>query len=370
MAERPIQFNSVACSTGQHREMLDQAIASLGIRVDHDLKLMTAGQTLTAFTSRALTALGEMIDHVLPDLVIVQGDTTTTFTAALAAFYRGVPVAHVEAGLRTGDLQQPFPEEANRILTDQLSSYCFAPTQKNRENLLKEGVPSDRVFVTGNTGIDALLMVWNRASRIDPASWNGSWGHAKDAIVGNRKPIILVTAHRRESFGEPLRSVYTALKSLATRHPEWDFVYPVHLNPNVRGPCYDMLLGIQNVFLIEPLEYEPFVYLLGRSRLILTDSGGIQEEAPSLGKPVLVLREKTERREAVEIGTVVLVGTDPSRIRSKVEEIMGNQTVYDSFRKRPNPYGDGTAAEQILTILERRLNSCQMVQPDNGDLVA
>jgi UDP-N-acetylglucosamine 2-epimerase (non-hydrolysing) len=316
---------------------------------------MVANQKLDELTARAITGIGRVIEEVKPDMVFVHGDTTTTLAGALSAYYQGVPVAHVEAGLRTGDLRSPFPEEANRALTDRLSAYCFAPTERNRAALVHEGVAPERIFVTGNTAIDALFMVRDQLAGVNPNIWTSQLGTAYETIVKSRSPIILITAHRRENFGDGLRSIYQAIVELALAYPEWTFIYPVHLNPNVLGPAREILSGIANVHLIEPLDYEPFVFLMNRSYLILTDSGGIQEEAPSLGKPVVVLREKTERQEAVEAGTVLLVGTDKEKIKETVGQLITDAALYREMSRRLNPYGDGSATGRILRALEDEL---------------
>lgn len=353
MQAEPERFNSVVCASGQHYRMFEQGIGAFPVRVHYNLKLMVANQKLDELTARAINGIGGVIDEVKPDLIFVHGDTTTTLAGALSAYYHGVPVAHVEAGLRTGDLLSPFPEEANRALTDRLSAYCFAPTERNRAALLGEGIAADKIFVTGNTAIDALFMVRNRVREADPNIWTSQWGAAAGAITDGDGPIILITAHRRENFGEGLRSIYRAIRELALRYPEWSFVYPVHLNPNVQGPAREILRGLGNVHLIEPLDYEPFVFLMNRSRLILTDSGGIQEEAPSLGVPVVVLREKTERQEAVEAGTVILAGTDEEKIKETVSLLITDSALYAEMSRRMNPYGDGRATERILRAIEK-----------------
>lgn len=352
MDDQPERFTSIVCATGQHRRLLDQALSIFQIQVHYDLNVMTEDQKLSELTTRVITGVEQVIGEVRPDIVFVHGDTTTTLAAALAAFYSDVPIAHVEAGMRTGDLRNPFPEEANRVLVDKLSSYCFAPTERERNNLLCEGVHPDRIFVTGgNTVIDALLMTRNKVKEVNPEVWNNHWGAAKEAVVDDHRPLILITAHRRESFGSGLQSIYEAIRELAETHLDWHFVYPVHLNPNVRELSKRVLSGIRNLHLIEPLDYEPFVYLMNRACLILTDSGGIQEEGPSLGKPVIVLREKTEREEAVKAGTVILAGTDKEKIKKTVEQLMEDSTLYQEMSKRPNPYGDGLASKRILDIL-------------------
>jgi UDP-N-acetylglucosamine 2-epimerase (non-hydrolysing) len=340
---QPEAFDTLVCVTAQHREMLDHALATFGVRPDYDLDLMQPGQTLAELTARILAALDPVLESARPDLAIVQGDTTTTLAAALGAFYRGIPVAHVEAGLRTGDLRQPFPEEMNRVLTARLTALHFAPTARAAEALGREGVDSARVFVTGNTGIDAVLWVRDAlasgALRLPPWEW-----------LDAGKQLILVTSHRRENFGAGFSGVMRALARLAARG-DAQIVYPVHRNPNVNGPAHAILGGARNVALLDPLPYAAFVDLMRRCRLIITDSGGIQEEAPSLGKPVLVLRDKTERPEAVEAGTVKLVGTAEDRIVEEAARLLDDGAEYARMTRVHNPYGDGRACERIAEIL-------------------
>ena len=351
MNKQSDRFNSIACTTGQHRDMLYQVLESFEIPLHHDLNVMLENQRLSELTARIITKVEEVLTQVRPDLLLVQGDTTTVLAAALAAFYNRIPAAHIEAGLRTGDMHRPFPEEANRILTDRLSSFCFAPTELNRSNLIREGIPADRIHVTGNTVVDALLLMADKVRRVSPELWSDHWGTANEAILDSSRPLVLVTAHRRESFGDGLQAICEAIKDLAQGHPDWEFVYPVHLNPNVQNPAVRVLSGVRNIHLLKPLAYEPFVYLMTRARLILSDSGGIQEEACSLGKPVIVMREKTERQEAVESGTVTLAGTDKGRIEELVVRFMEDSSLPDQFNRRPNPYGDGDSARRILDIL-------------------
>jgi UDP-N-acetylglucosamine 2-epimerase (non-hydrolysing) len=354
MAQQPEKFDSVVFSTGQHDTMLNQALGAFEIVPDHKLEVMTANQGLAELTARLIVAIEKVIVQVQPSVVLVQGDTTTTFSAALASFYSRVPVAHVEAGLRSWDAANPFPEEMNRVLTDQLSTYFFAPTELNRRNLLDEGVNPERIFVTGNTAIDALMMMRDKVARVDSHKWDAAWGKASQVIADESRRIILITAHRRESFGGPFQEICEAIRELAESHPDWSFVYPVHLNPNVQSAVKQFLDGTENVYLIEPLNYDSFVFLMNRASLILTDSGGIQEEAPSLGKPVVVMREKTERTEAVSAGTAVLVGTDKKTIIRTVISLMTNEASSDLSGKE-NPYGDGFAANRILDQLQRSL---------------
>jgi len=337
------RFQVRICVTAQHREMLDQVLGVFGIEPDHDLNLMWPGQTLSALTARILDGMEKVLAAESPDLVLVQGDTTTTLAGALSAFYQHIPVAHVEAGLRTGDLGHPFPEEINRVLTSQVTRLHFAPTRRAEANLLAEGVPPERIHVTGNTGIDAVLYVCAalETGRLPAADW--SW------LDGSRK-LIVVTSHRRENFGDGFAREMRALTRLAER-PDVELVYPVHRNPNVLGPAHEMLGGRPHIHLIEPLPYVPFVDLLRRAYLLLTDSGGIQEEAPSLGKPVLVLREKTERPEAVEAGTVKLVGTDEERIVREAVTLLEDEAEYRRMTRVHNPYGDGQASRRIGDLL-------------------
>ena len=348
-------IDSQVCVTAQHRQMLDQVLSLFSITPDYDLDLMRPNQDLYDITGRILLGMREVLDQCKPDLVLVHGDTTTCFAAGLAAFYRQVPVGHVEAGLRTGNMLAPFPEEANRSLVGRLTSMHFAPTETAQANLLKENVAADQVFVTGNTVIDALLWVIERLGQYDDSVWSQAIGASLfNALSGSDAPMILITGHRRENFGQGFVDLCTAIKTLAERHADWQFVYPVHLNPNVQQPVYDILSGASNVTLIEPQDYLPFAWLMNRSSLILTDSGGVQEEAPSLGKPVLVMRDVTERPEAVEAGTVRLVGTDRDRIIAEVESVMGDAEIYQGMSRAHNPYGDGHAAARIAdAILDR-----------------
>ena len=337
------------CVTAQHREMLDQVLELFAIEPDYDLNIMSHGQSLTEITSRILEGLKAVLDDFRPDVVLVHGDTTTTFAASLAAFYHRIPVGHVEAGLRTGVLYSPWPEEANRTLTGHLASYHFTPTENSRQNLLRENLRSDRIFVTGNTVIDALFWVRDRVLSDEVLRESLS---TRYPFLDNDKKLILVTGHRRESFGGGFERICSALAEIARLHPEAQIVYPVHLNPNVSEPVNRILSGIDNVILIEPQEYLPFVWLMVRSWLILTDSGGIQEEAPSLGKPVLVMRETTERPEAIEAGTVRLVGTDVQKIVSEVTRLLTDEEAYHSMSRAHNPYGDGQACERIVQALK------------------
>jgi UDP-N-acetylglucosamine 2-epimerase (non-hydrolysing) len=342
------------CVTAQHRQLLDQVLGVFGIIPDLDLDLMRPDQSLADLTSHAIRALGEVFERERPDLVLVQGDTTTVFCAALAAFYARVPVGHVEAGLRTGNLEAPWPEEANRVLTSRLATLHFAPTCQAKENLLREGIAAGCVHVTGNTVIDALLHIAATAKVLSP-SMNLELGTVAD--IPPAKRIVLITGHRRENFGEGFRRVCLAVRTLAAQFPDVHFVYPVHLNPNVRRPVEQILRaeGESNVHLIEPLSYPSFVHLMNRAYLILTDSGGVQEEAPSLGKPVLVMRDTTERPEAVAAGCSVLVGTDETRIVAETARLLKDPAAYEQMSRVHNPYGDGHAADRIIAICERFL---------------
>ena len=344
--------DALVCVTAQHRQMLDQVLQLFDIQPDYDLDLMRPDQDLYDLTSRVLLGMRGLLREAKPDVVLVQGDTTTCFAAALAAFYEGIAVAHGEAGLRTGDLRAPFPEEANRSLVGRLASYHFAPTEQARCNLLAEAVPAERIWVTGNTVIDALLMVNSMVAQRTEEQWAQIFSaELYLKIMNPSRCLVLVTGHRRENFGQGFRDLCSAIRDLAERHSDWDFVYPVHLNPNVRVPVFDILGSLSNVALIEPLDYPPFVWLMAQADLILTDSGGIQEEAPSLGIPVLVMRTVTERPEAVEAGRVRLVGTEPGRIIAGVEELLTNRVAYERMLLAKNPYGDGKAAGRIVDVL-------------------
>ncbi|MCW1383828.1 UDP-N-acetylglucosamine 2-epimerase (non-hydrolyzing) [Novosphingobium sp. KCTC 2891] len=339
------------CVTAQHREMLDQVLRLFEISPDYDLDLMQPGQTLSGLTAAILTRMEAPLADFRPDIVLVHGDTATTFATSLAAYYRQIPVGHVEAGLRTGNLYSPWPEEANRKLTGALAHLHFAPTEQSRRNLLAENVPAGSVSVTGNTVIDALLMV--REKLETDGALAGELAQRFAPILREGAPLVLITGHRRENFGGGFERICTAIAALARRYPHADFVYPVHLNPNVREPVNRILQGIANIHLIEPLDYLPFVFLMVRSHLILTDSGGIQEEAPSLGKPVLVMRDTTERPEAVEAGTVRLVGTSQEKIIAGVSALMDDAKAYRAMAFAHNPYGDGRACERIEQVLEQ-----------------
>ncbi len=351
--EKSPWLESVVCVTAQHREMVDQVVRLFAIRSQYDLDLMEANQDLTDITASILTGLRKVLRAEKPDIVLVQGDTTTAFAAALAAFYEQVPVGHVEAGLRTGNLSSPYPEEANRQLIGRLAWLHFAPTQVSRSNLIAEKIRPECIFVTGNTVIDALFEARSRlATQADLAP---SVAADIQPVISSPKPFVLVTGHRRENFGRGMQAICSALKQIATRRPDLNIVYPVHLNPNVQKPVFEQLGNLANIYLLAPLDYLSFVLLMDRCHLVLTDSGGIQEEAPSFGKPVLVMRDTTERPEAVDVGTVKLVGTRETEIVKQVLRLLDDQAFYDQMARAHNPYGDGHAAEYIVDILEKQL---------------
>lgn len=353
-------FQTIVCVTGQHRQMLDQVLELFEITPDYDLDIMKAGQDLYDVTSRVLVGMRDVLKEAQPDVVLVHGDTTTSTAAALAAFYQQIPVGHVEAGLRTHNIYSPWPEEMNRQLTGRIATYHFAPTPLSRENLLREGVVEDKITVTGNTVIDALYWVVNKVNT--------------DAVLGNQlqealkntgydvtrlqsgRRLVLITGHRRENFGDGFIHMCTAIRDLTQKYPEVDFVYPMHLNPNVRRPIHEVfgedLNNLGNMFFIEPLEYLSFVYLMEKATIVLTDSGGIQEEAPGLGKPVLVMRDTTERPEALDAGTVKLVGTNYDKIMSEVSLLLDDASAYEKMSRAVNPYGDGLACGRILELLK------------------
>ena len=335
-------FDVKICVTAQHRQMLDQVLELFQIIPDFDLDLMKPNQDLYDITGNVLLGLRDILKQSNPDVVLVHGDTTTTMAASLAAYYQQIDVAHIEAGLRTHNIYSPYPEEINRQITGRIAKYHFAPTETAKQNLLSEGVKLENVFVVSNTVIDALLQVSKRVQTMNI--------HINGYCVTER-PFILITGHRRENFGEGFLNICRAIKELALNHSEIDFVYPVHLNPNVQKPVYELLGDINNIYLIQPQEYLPFVYLMNKCYFILTDSGGVQEEAPSLGKPVLVMRETTERPEAVEAGTVKLVGTEINAIVNSVETLLNDRIIYDNMSKSMNPYGDGLASHRIVEIL-------------------
>lgn len=355
----PEDFNTVVCVTGQHRQMLDQVLSIFDIKPDYDLDIMKQGQDLYDVTTRVLTGMRKVLDEVKPDIVLVHGDTTTSTSVALASFYRQIAVGHVEAGLRTNDIYSPWPEEMNRQLTGRIATYHFAPTKLSRENLIKENISSDSICVTGNTVIDALFWVVNKISSTTALSQKLKIGLKEAGYDISRlergKKLVLITGHRRENFGEGFKSMCRAIKSLSEKFRGVDFVYPMHLNPNVRRPIHEIfgedLSGLGNLFFIEPLEYLSFVYLMEKSDLVLTDSGGIQEEAPGLGKPVLVMRDTTERPEALAAGTVRLVGTNERKIISEVTALLEDSDYYDTMSKAVNPYGDGHACPRIVEFI-------------------
>lgn len=342
------RFDAKVCVTGQHREMLDQVLELFDIRPEFDLNIMKPGQDLTDVSTAILQGMKSVFSDFKPDMVLVHGDTATTFATSLAAYYQQIPVAHVEAGLRTGNLYSPWPEEGNRKLTGALAQLHFAPTTNSRDNLLKEGIPASRIVVTGNTVIDALLDVMKR---LDEDQELYAKAAEPGAFLDPARKLILVTGHRRESFGGGFERICQALMEVAQQHPEVDIVYPVHLNPNVREPVNRLLSGIGNIYLIEPLDYLPFVHMMSRAHIILTDSGGIQEEAPSLGKPVLVMRDTTERPEAVAAGTVKLVGSDTANIVRELNKLLLDQEAYKTMSFAHNPYGDGRACQRIIDTL-------------------
>jgi UDP-N-acetylglucosamine 2-epimerase (non-hydrolysing) len=346
------------CTTAQHREMVDQVLAAFDLRPDADLDLMRAGQSLAELTARSIAAIDAYLACEQPDLVLVQGDTTTVFCAALAAFYRRVPLGHVEAGLRTGDMSAPWPEEANRVLTTRLAALHFAPTERSRKNLLAEGVAPDRICLSGNTVVDALLMVLTAVRAAPPVIP----GLPRDLTApAAARPLVLITGHRRESFGAGFEAICRAIAALAGRFRDAAFVYPVHLNPAVRAPVQRILGAgaLENVYLIDPLGYREFVALMDRATLILTDSGGVQEEAPTLGKPVLVMRATTERPEAVEAGTARLVGTDCATIVAEVSRLLTDPVAYSAMSHAHNPYGDGRAGERIVAACREFLRGAR-----------
>ena len=356
--KHPQDFNTLVCVTGQHREMLDQVLHLFDIVPDYDLNIMKQGQDLYDVTARVLVGMRDVLKEAKPDVVLVHGDTTTSTAAALAAFYQQIPVGHIEAGLRTHDIYSPWPEEMNRQITGRIATYHFAPTPLAKENLLKENIPPQHITVTGNTVIDALYAVVDKIQH--DRNLSGELTERLQAAgydplrTGQGRRIVLITGHRRENFGEGFRNICRAIKTLSEKYPEVDFVYPMHLNPNVRRPIAEVF-GQQhgaNLFFIEPLEYLEFVFLMEKSTLVLTDSGGIQEEAPGLGKPVLVMRDTTERPEALAAGTVRLVGTDYDRITGEVSRLLDDKAYYESMSRAVNPYGDGLACGRIVARLQ------------------
>ena len=361
--KQPKRVETVVCVTGQHREMLDQVLKIFDIKPDYDLNIMKQGQDLYDVTARVLTGMRDVLKEVKPDVVLVHGDTTTSTAAALAAFYQQIPVGHVEAGLRTHNIYSPWPEEMNRLLTGRLATYHFSPTPLSRNNLIKESVDDRNIIITGNTVIDALYWV------VDKIKNNKELDNELEDILSkagydvnrlnNGKKLVLITGHRRENFGDGFINMCTAIKDLTVKYPDLDFVYPMHLNPNVRKPIHEAfgenLSGLKNMFFIEPLEYLSFVYLMEKSSIVLTDSGGIQEEAPGLGKPVLVMRDTTERPEALDAGTVKLVGTDYNKIVNEVSSLIDDKAAYEKMSKAVNPYGDGLACGRIVNALLYRI---------------
>ena len=361
--KQPKRVETVVCVTGQHREMLDQVLEIFDIKPDYDLNIMKQGQDLYDVTARVLTGMREVLKEVKPDVVLVHGDTTTSTAAALATFYQQIPVGHVEAGLRTHNIYSPWPEEMNRLLTGRLATYHFSPTPLSRNNLIKESIDDRNIIVTGNTVIDALYWV------VDKIKNNKELNNELENVLSkagydvnrlnNGKKLVLITGHRRENFGDGFINMCTAIKDLTVKYPDLDFVYPMHLNPNVRKPIHEVfgenLSGLKNMFFIEPLEYLSFVYLMEKSSIVLTDSGGIQEEAPGLGKPVLVMRDTTERPEALDAGTVKLVGTDYNKIVNEVSSLIDDKAAYEKMSKAVNPYGDGLACGRIVNALLYRV---------------
>ncbi|MBV5330032.1 MAG: UDP-N-acetylglucosamine 2-epimerase (non-hydrolyzing) [Chlorobium sp.] len=357
LKDMPGQFKTFVCVTGQHREMLDQALQLFEIEPDYDLDIMKHGQDLYDITSRVLNGMRDVLTKIRPDLLLVHGDTTTSTASALAAFYQHIPVGHVEAGLRTYNMYSPWPEEMNRQITGRLATYHFAPTTTSKQNLLREGVISDQIVVTGNTVIDSLFMILNKI-HVDPlleADIIVSLLSSRYDIkrLNENKRLVLVTGHRRENFGEGFIEICQAIKELSYIYPDVDFVYPMHLNPNVRNPIAEVFgdSNADNVFFIEPLDYLPFVYLMSKSYLVITDSGGVQEEAPALGKPVLVMRDTTERPEALSAGTVKLVGTDKNKIIFEASRLLSDVKYYETMSSAVNPYGDGSACDRIIDVL-------------------
>ena len=355
----PNDFQTIVCVTGQHREMLDQVLNLFEIKPHYDLNIMKQGQDLYDVTARVLVGMRDVLKEAQPDVVLVHGDTTTSTAAALAAFYQQIPVGHVEAGLRTHNIYSPWPEEMNRLITGRIATYHFSPTQLSRQNLLNENVSDESIIVTGNSVIDALYWV------VDKIKYDKALNHELRELLcnagydvsrlGNGKKLVLITAHRRENFGDGFINMCTAIKNLTKKYPDVDFVYPMHLNPNVRRPIHEVfgedLSNLGNMFFIEPLEYLSFVYLMEKSTIVLTDSGGIQEEAPGLGKPVLVMRDTTERPEALEAGTVKLVGTNYDKIVTEVSTLLEDESYYKKMSQAVNPYGDGLACSRIVDAL-------------------
>lgn len=354
----PKEFETIVCVTGQHREMLDQVLRIFEIRPDYDLDIMKQGQDLYDVTARVLTGMRDVLKEAQPDVVLVHGDTTTSTASALAAFYQQIPVGHIEAGLRTHNIYSPWPEEMNRLITGRIATYHFSPTPLSRQNLLAEGIKEETITVTGNTVIDALYWVVekiknNKFLSVELGSFLKTAGYDVNRLNDNRR-LVLITGHRRENFGDGFIHMCLAIKNLVEKYPQVDFVYPMHLNPNVRKPIHEVfgedLSNLGNMFFIEPLEYLSFVYLMEKSTIVLTDSGGIQEEAPGLGKPVLVMRDTTERPEALEAGTVKLVGTNYDKIVNEVSALLDDEAHYEEMSKAVNPYGDGKACARIVNM--------------------
>ncbi len=342
-------FEHRLCVTGQHREMLDQVLQLFNIQADYDLNIMQPGQDLSDLTSLILLKIREVFRAFQPDLVLVHGDTTTCFATTLAAFYARIPVGHVEAGLRTGNLKAPYPEEANRVMVSRLAAYHFAPTQRNVDALVREGVAPETILETGNTVIDALLHMASQVNHLSE-KWHGT---ALEKIIFQNAKILLVTGHRRENFGQGFIEICNALSTLAQKYPDLSIVYPVHLNPNVQKPVYEIIGGYSNIHLIDSLSYQDFIFVMKHAYLVLTDSGGVQEEAPSLGKPVLVMRDTTERPEAVGAGTVRLVGANAGRIVQEISELLDDTRAYQTMSYAHNPYGDGKSTDRIINFLEK-----------------
>ena len=350
-----VEFQTIVCVTGQHREMLDQVLRIFEIQPDYDLNIMKQGQDLYDVTARVLTGMRDVLKKVQPDIVLVHGDTTTSTATALAAFYQQIPVGHIEAGLRTHNIYSPWPEEINRQITGRIATYNFAPTPLSKQNLLQENIKDASIYITGNTVIDALYMVVDKIRKdkdLDLELVLKSSGYDVNRLVSGKK-LVLITGHRRENFGDGFISMCRAIKTLAEKYSDADFVYPMHLNPNVRKPIHEVFGEGQltNLFFIEPLEYLSFVYLMEKSTIVLTDSGGIQEEAPGLGKPVLVMRDTTERPEALDAGTVKLVGTNYDKIVSEVSALLDDKKYYDQMSQAVNPYGDGKACQRIVKYI-------------------
>lgn len=341
--ENTEEIESIVCVTAQHREMLDQVLDIFRIKPDYDLNIFKPGQTLTGITTKALEGLEKVIVETRPDLLLVQGDTTTVFAGALAAFYQKVKVGHVEAGLRSGNLYSPYPEEANRKLTGIVTNFHFAPTDESRENLLREGYPEEKIFITGNTVIDALFHVVKEDYIFEDSLLNG--------IDFENKRVILLTSHRRENIGKPMENIFMAIDEITKKYNDVEVVFPVHLNPKVRDIAHKIFDGNENIHLVEPLDYEPFTNLMSKSHIVVTDSGGLQEEAPSLGKPVLVVREETERPEGIEAGTAKLVGTSKKNISKELDLLLSSKEEYKIMANAVNPYGDGKASERIVKII-------------------